>query len=62
MREHGTGVLLIDHDMSLVLSVCDEVMVLDFGSLIATASPTLIRQDQRVVAAYLGSSGGAHDA
>lgn len=51
----GVAVLLVDHDMSLVLSVCDRVAVLDFGALIATGPPTAIREDPRVIAAYLGT-------
>jgi branched-chain amino acid transport system ATP-binding protein len=55
--QHGVSVLLVDHDMGLVLSVCDRLMVLDFGSRIAEGTPAEIRQDPRVLAAYLGSQG-----
>lgn len=55
--EHGVSVLLVDHDMGLVLSVCDRLMVLDFGSRIAEGTPEEIRQDPRVLEAYLGSQG-----
>jgi branched-chain amino acid transport system ATP-binding protein len=55
--EHGVSVLLVDHDMGLVLSVCDRLMVLDFGSRIAEGTPAEIRQDPRVLAAYLGTQG-----
>ena len=53
-KEHGVTVLLIDHDMGLVLSVCDYLMVLDFGRQIAAGTPAEIRDDQRVIEAYLG--------
>jgi len=51
----GVSVLLVDHDMGLVLSVCDEVYVLDFGTIIAHGAPEEIRSDAAVVSAYLGS-------
>jgi branched-chain amino acid transport system ATP-binding protein len=50
----GTAVLLVDHDMGLVLSVCDRVVVLDSGAIIAQGTPAQIRGDERVIAAYLG--------
>jgi branched-chain amino acid transport system ATP-binding protein len=53
----GVSVLLVDHDMGLVLSVCDYIVVLDFGKIIATGTPDEIRSDERVIEAYLGSGG-----
>jgi branched-chain amino acid transport system ATP-binding protein len=50
----GTSILLVDHDMGLVLRVCDHVYVLDFGELIAHGSSQEIAEDARVVRAYLG--------
>ena len=52
----GTAILLVDHDMGLVLGSCDQVVVLDSGSVIAKGKPAQIRGDARVVAAYLGRS------
>lgn len=51
----GLGILLIEHDVDLVLSTCDWVVVLDFGEVIASGEPDVIRRDERVAAAYLGN-------
>lgn len=58
VRDSGVTILLVDHDMSLVLNVCDEIKVLDIGSLIATGAPGEIRRSEAVARAYLGSSHG----
>ncbi|MDY7102960.1 MAG: ATP-binding cassette domain-containing protein [Actinomycetota bacterium] len=54
--DDGTPALLIDHDMGLVLGICDRVVVIEFGKVIATGTPGEIRADANVVAAYLGSA------
>ena len=54
----GTAVLLVDHDMPLVLEVCDRVTVLAAGRVIAEGPPARVRADERVVAAYLGRGRG----
>jgi ABC-type branched-subunit amino acid transport system ATPase component/branched-subunit amino acid ABC-type transport system permease component len=53
--ESGVSVLLIDHDMGLILDVCDELYVLDFGRLIAQGTPASVRADAGVIDAYLGA-------
>ena len=54
LAAEGTAVVLVEHDMSLVMGVCDEVHVLDLGKIIAVGSPAVIRRDETVQAAYLG--------
>jgi branched-chain amino acid transport system ATP-binding protein len=56
IREAGTTVLLVEHHMDLVMSVCDEILVLDFGKPIALGPPDTIRNDPTVTEAYLGAT------
>lgn len=54
IADTGVTILLVDHDMSLVLDVCEHIHVLDFGTIIAAGSPRQIQDNPTVVAAYLG--------
>jgi branched-chain amino acid transport system ATP-binding protein len=56
LTDDGTAVVLVEHDMSLVMGVCDEVYVLDLGKVIASGPPEVIRNDETVLAAYLGDA------
>ncbi len=54
--DSGTSVFLVDHDMGLVLSICDYIYVIEFGIKIAEGTPGEIKRDPRVIEAYLGQS------
>jgi branched-chain amino acid transport system ATP-binding protein len=61
VRERGAGVLLVDHNVALVLEVCERIHVLDQGATLAEGTPDEIRSHMGVAAAYLGESAAAED-
>ena len=55
IRRDGTTILLIEHDVKLVMGLCDRIAVLDYGALVIEDVPAVVQKDQRVIEAYLGA-------
>jgi branched-chain amino acid transport system ATP-binding protein len=62
LAEEGTGVLLVEHDIDLVMAVCSTIFVLDFGAILAAGPPAEIQRNEAVRAAYLGVGDDAEKA
>jgi branched-chain amino acid transport system ATP-binding protein len=56
LASNGLGILLVEHDVSLVMRVCEHLSVLDFGQVIASGTPEQVRSNEAVLAAYLGTA------
>jgi branched-chain amino acid transport system ATP-binding protein len=61
IRKQGTSILLIEHNMRAVMTICDRLVVLNFGKEIAQGSPSEVQNNPQVIQAYLGEEDDAAD-
>lgn len=62
IRDHGVTIVVVEHNMSLVMGIADQVIVLDAGAVVAAGTPAQIQSDQRVIEAYVGKHEANFDA